>query len=93
AFFLPPVVAALYSPSLAEVVFPRSQVLAIWLLDTVLAVGGINEFLRARFELVGLAYVGMWFGLAVPIGWALGLLVTLANLVRPTRENGDEEVD
>jgi hypothetical protein len=30
----------------------------------------------------------MWGGLAVPVGWALGLLVTLANLVRPS---GDDE--
>jgi TRAP-type C4-dicarboxylate transport system permease small subunit len=31
----------------------------------------------------------MWSGLAVPVGWTLGVLVTLANLVRPTDE--DEE--
>lgn len=85
ALFLPPVVAALYSPTLADVVFPRSQLLAIWLLDTVLNVYGINTYLRTQFELVGIAYVGMWFGLAVPVGWFLGLLVTLADLVRPTR--------
>ena len=84
ALFLPPVVAALYSPALGSVVFPRSDLLAIWLLDTVLDVGGLNAWLRARFDLVGLAYVGMWFGLAVPVGWFLGLLVTLADLVRPT---------
>lgn len=87
ALFLPPVVAALYSPTLANVVFPRSDLLAIWLLDTVLDIYGINTYLRARFDLVGLAYVGMWFGLAVPVGWFLGLLVTLADLVRPTRED------
>ncbi len=84
ALFLPPVVAALYSPALANVVFPRSDLLAIWLLDNVLDVGGLNVWLRSRFDLVGVAYVGMWFGLAVPVGWILGLLVTLADLVRPT---------
>lgn len=87
ALFLPPVVAALYSPSLANVVFPRSDLLAIWLLDNVLDVGGLNVWLRSRFDLVGMAYVGMWFGLAVPVGWILGLLVTLADLVRPTRDD------
>lgn len=90
AIFLPPVVAALYSPVLASIVFPGSQVLAIWLLDTVLAVGGINEILRTRFDLVGIAYVGMWFGLAVPVGWFLGLLVTLANVVRPSDADGED---
>jgi len=86
ALFLPPVVAALYSPYLAGVVFPRSDLLAVWLLDHVLTFHGLNDWLRARFDLVGLAYVGMWFGIAVPIGWVLGLLVTLADLVRPTRD-------
>lgn len=82
AIFLPPVVAALYSPTLAQVVFPQSESLAIWILDNVLAIGGLNQFIRMYFELEGLAYVGMWFGLALPIGWSLGLLVTLANRVR-----------
>lgn len=90
AVFLPPVVAALYSQTLASVVFARSDVLAIWLLDTVLAVGGINAFLRATFDLVGLAYVGMWFAIAIPIGWVLGTVVALADAVRPT---GEEEND
>lgn len=84
ALFLPPVVASLYSPTLAAVVFPGSQSIAIWLLDNVLSVGGLASFIRATFELEGLAYVGMWFGLAVPTGWLLGGLVALANAVRPT---------
>jgi hypothetical protein len=92
AVFLPPVVAALYSPTLAGVVFPESESLAIWLLDNVLVVGDLNSRLRTRFDLVGVAYVGMWSGLAVPVGWAFGLLVTLANLVRPTGD-GDETTD
>lgn len=87
AIFLPPVVAALYSPTLAEFVFPRSQTLAIWLLDNVLDIYGLNTLLRTRFDLVGLAYVGMWFALAVPVGWVLGILVSIANLVRPTAES------
>jgi len=86
AFFLPPVVAALYSPSVAHVVFPQSDSLAIWLLDNVLDYGGLAAFIRASFDLEGLAYVGMWFALAVPLGWFFGLLVTLANVVRPAPE-------
>lgn len=83
ALFLPPVVAALYSPALAAVVFPSSTSLAIWLLDNVLAVGGFNDLLRERFTLQGVGYVLMWFGLAVPMGWLLGGLVALADVVRP----------
>ncbi len=83
AIFLPPVVAALYSPTLSNVIFPNSTNLAVWLLDNVLTYHGINEVLRERFDLEGLAYVGMWFGIAVPIGWILGFLVSLANLMRP----------
>lgn len=84
ALFLPPVVAALYSPALAEVVFPESTSIAIWILDNLLAVGGLNSFLRERFALEGAAYVLMWFGIAVPVGWLLGSVVALADLIRPS---------
>lgn len=86
ALFLPPVVAALYSPALGQIIFPGSEQLAIWILDTVLVVGGLNELLREQFALEGIAYALMWFGLAVPLGWLLGLLVTFADLVRPKEE-------
>lgn len=87
ALFLPPVVAALYSPVLADLVFTHSTVIAIWLLDNVLHIGGLSTYLRSEFDLVGLAYVGMWFGMAVPVGWYLGILVTLANVIRPTQRD------
>jgi hypothetical protein len=83
ALFLPPVVAAFYWPPLAEQVFPNSYALAVWLLEHPLAVGGVAEFLREHFRLVGLAYLGMWSGLATVVGWTLGALVTLADFVRP----------
>jgi hypothetical protein len=83
ALFLPPVVAALFSPYLTQILFPQSEAIAIWLLDNVLTVGGINELLRERFELAGVGYVLMWFGIAVPLGWLCGFMVTLADLIRP----------
>lgn len=89
AIFLPPVVAALYSPLMAQYVFPGSEAVAIWILDTILDVYGINEVLRARYSLEGIAYVGMWVGIAVPLGWVLGVLVTLADMVRPAEETDD----
>ncbi|SNZ12707.1 hypothetical protein SAMN06269185_1881 [Natronoarchaeum philippinense] len=84
AIFLPPVAAALYSPALAELILPSSESVAIWVLDNLLTVGGLNEFLRSEFQLAGAAYLGMWFGIAVPLGWLLGVLVALADLVRPS---------
>lgn len=83
AIFLPPVVAALFSPAIGSVVFPRSEDVAIWILDNLLVVGGLNEVIRANFDLVGFGHVLMWFGIAVPLGWFLGLLVTLAEVIRP----------
>ncbi len=82
ALFLPPVVAALYSPALASILTGSTN-LAIWILDNVLTVGGLNTFLREQFALQGPAYVLMWLGIAVPLGWLLGAFVALANLVRP----------
>ena len=84
AIFLPPVVAALYSPFMARHIFPGSELLAIWILDNILYIYGINQFLRAHYTLEGVAYVGMWIGIAVPLGWILGTLVTLADIVRPS---------
>lgn len=83
AVFLPPVMAALFSPALGSVVLPQSYSLAVWLLDNVLAVGGLASFLRETFELAGFAYLGMWFAISVPLGWVLGVLATLADLMRP----------
>jgi len=88
ALFLPPVVAALYSPTLAEVVFPRSELLAIWILDNLLFVGGLNTAIRQAFDLQGGWYVAMWFLIAIPVGWFVGGLLALAELVRPSEESG-----
>lgn len=90
AVFLPPVVAAYYSASLSFV-FEWSTDLAVWLLDEVLWVGGINDLLRARFDLKGLAFLLMWVALSFPVGWFLGVVVTLADLVRPKREDEDSD--
>ncbi|MCU4924602.1 hypothetical protein OB905_01195 [Halobacteria archaeon AArc-dxtr1] len=83
ALFLPPVVAALVTPSLEGVVLDPSYSLAIWILDNVLFVAGANEFLRTNFELAGPAYAAMWVGISFPLGWFLGVLIALANVVRP----------
>ncbi|WP_262175883.1 hypothetical protein [Haloarcula laminariae] len=84
AIFLPPVVAALFSKTLAAVVLPNSTALAQWLLDNALAPVGLAETFSRTFELEGLGYVIMWLAISFPIGWALGTLVSLADLVRPT---------
>jgi len=86
ALFLPPVVAALFEPTLQETIFPWSEELAIRLLDQVLFVGGLNEIIREQFTLEGTGYVLMWLALSVPLGWGLGILVAFANLIRPTND-------
>jgi hypothetical protein len=84
ALFLPPVVAALVTPSLEGAVLKPSYELAVWTLDTVLVVGGFNEYLRTNYDLKGTAYAAMWLAIAFPVGWFLGLVVALADLVRPS---------
>ena len=83
ALFLPPVVAALFEPTLQEVIFPRSEELAIEILDGPLSIAGINEIIRDRFTLEGVGYVLMWLSLSVPLGWFLGGLVAFADIIRP----------
>lgn len=82
AIFLPPVVAALYSPAVADAILPRSLDLAVWFLDNI-APASLAAFLRSTYELEGVAYVIMWFAVAVPVGWLLGIVVSLADVVRP----------
>lgn len=88
AVFLPPVVAALNDPSLSSVL-DQSETIAIFLLDNLLYIQGINEVLRASFSLEGIGVVLMWVGIATPLGWILGLLVTLADLIRPRSNEPD----
>jgi hypothetical protein len=58
----------------------------VYLLNGVLADLGLAAFFRETFDLQGAAYAVLWFAFSVPVGWFLGLLVTLANVVRPTGE-------
>jgi hypothetical protein len=88
ALLLPPVVAAMFSPALAEVVLPGSYSLARWILDNLLFVFGLNTLIRDAFTLQGVWYVAMWFALAVPVGWLVGGLLALAEVVRPADESG-----
>lgn len=91
AIFLPPVAAALFTPSLEPYVLEPSYDFAAWLLDNVLFVGGINDYFRENYQLEGAAYGAMWFGFSVTSGWFFGLLVSLANLVRPSPDDGEDE--
>ncbi|CCQ34663.1 hypothetical protein HLRTI_001629 [Halorhabdus tiamatea SARL4B] len=85
ALLLPPVVAALYSPTLAETVFSRSTAIARWINDNLLDVYNINQRLRRSYDLRGIAHAAMWFAISIPVGWLVGTVVTLANYVRPGR--------
>lgn len=84
ALFLPPVVAALVTPSLEGIILEPSYDFAAWALDNILHVGGVNEYLRGNFDLEGAAYAAMWVGISFPLGWFLGVVIALANLVRPS---------
>ena len=87
AIFLPPVVAGLYSEAVGSVILSSSDSLQDWLLaNGPAAVDDVKTYLIRNFDLEGFAYVLMWFGISVPLGWLLGLVVTLADFVRPTPE-------
>ena len=92
AVFLPPVVAALYDPALG-VVIERSTELAEFFRDDVFVgpLDPVSDYLSDRFDFEGFVVALMWFCIATPLGWLLGLLVTLANLVRP--QSVEEQVE
>lgn len=90
AIFLPPIVAAVLWEPLGEVLLPASDQLAAYILDELLFVFDLNEVIREAFDLEGIWFVVMWFSLSLIIGWLLGLLVTLADSVRPRSGDRDD---
>lgn len=48
---------------------------AVFVLDTVLVVGGLNSWFRSTFTLVGVNWFILWVGLFSIFGWGVGLLV------------------
>lgn len=81
--FLPPSVAALFLPVLAEIIFPLTESLSIWLLGTVFEPLGLRWLFHAYFDLEGVMYALVWFAISFPVGWLLGGIVTLTDVVRP----------
>jgi hypothetical protein len=85
AIFLPPVVAALLSDQVvAQSSIAFSEDLAVFIQDEILAEVGLKDFFVDNFEREGFGYVLMWVGISVPVGWLLGVTVTLADFIRPT---------
>ncbi len=82
AIFLPPVVAGLFSEAIAEFVFTWSDSLASWSLDQ--TPSRIESYLASEYDRNAPAHVIIWFVVSFPVGWILGIVVTLADLVRPT---------
>jgi len=81
AIFLPPIVAALFHPALEDVIIARSDEMASWMFrngpDT------LTDPL-SRFDRQEAHHVIIWFVISFPVGWFLGILVSLADLIRPT---------
>lgn len=69
---LPLVAAGLASPTFARMLRNVTRGLAIFLLDTILVVGGVSTFLREQFQLTGIAYFATWVGVIIVLGWLLG---------------------
>jgi hypothetical protein len=80
AIFLPPVVAALFHPLLEDIIIARSDEMARWMFHNGPDV--ITEKLD-RFDRQEGHHVIIWFAISFPVGWLLGIMVTLADLIRP----------
>ncbi|MFP4530609.1 MAG: hypothetical protein ACLFNC_04880 [Halodesulfurarchaeum sp.] len=80
---LPPAGVALALPSLTAGFQAASFAVAVWLLDNVLAIGGLNDLLRRTFRLEGINYFVMWVAIDVALGWIVGGAVLLARAMGP----------
>jgi len=81
AIFLPPVVAALFHPALEDVIIARSDEMARWMFQN--GPDTLTDPLD-RFDRQEAHHVIIWFAISFPVGWFLGLIVSLADLIRPT---------
>ncbi len=84
ALFLPPVVAALFWEPLGEVIIEQGDDLFRWAFQT--GPESITEPLGERFDRTEYHHAIIWFIVSFPVGWVLGFLVTLADLIRPKGE-------
>lgn len=84
ALFLPPVVAALFYEPLGEVIIGEGDDLFTWAFET--GPESITDPLGERFDRDENAHAIIWFVISFPVGWILGFLVTLADLIRPKGE-------
>jgi len=84
AIFLPPVVASLLSDQILQFPVVYSEEVAVFIQDEVLAEVGLKEYFVDNFDRDGGAYVIMWVAISVPAGWLLGIMVSLANFIRPS---------
>lgn len=80
ALFLPPVVAALFHPVLEDLIIARSDELAqdLFQASPMFIQDQLGQIDRQEGH-----HVIIWFVFSFPIGWILGLLVSLADLIRP----------
>ena len=76
------VAAGLVSPAFNAHLRAGTTVLAVWLLDNVLAVGGLNDLLRRQFQLEGAGFFLMWLAIDVVVGWVVGGSALAAEHVR-----------
>lgn len=76
--FLPVIATGLASPTFGPFLQRASTEVAIVLLDTVLAVGGFSDWLRATFQLTGINYFLMWLGVVFVAGWIVGIVAERA---------------
>jgi len=83
ALFLPPIVAALLHPALEDIIIARSDEMARWMFQN--GPDALTEPLD-RFDRQESHHIIIWFAISFPVGWILGTLVTLADLIRPKGE-------
>lgn len=82
AIFLPPVVAALFWEQLDGLI-QFSDDIAYWVTNKGPDPLGVIDWLEQNFQRQDEDHLIIWFVASFPVGWVLGLLVTLADIVRP----------
>lgn len=72
ALALPPIAAALVSPTFRTVARSFTTDVAVWLLIHLFRPIGLSRFLQQQFDLEGVGFVLLWTAVIVIVGWVIG---------------------
>ncbi|MFP9193929.1 hypothetical protein ACLI4Q_20200 [Natrialbaceae archaeon A-CW1-1] len=78
---LPLIMFGFVSPTFADFLRWLSNEIAIWILDNLLFISNLNEYIRDSFTLEGISYILMWIAILLIVGWIAAITVSIYRII------------